>query len=455
MEHGGQPGDAVPWPSHDDWRRRLAWRQPFDKAGAEESIRAAYVAAGLPPPRTILWAGGPREARGVLSRTGWRRAGPWLLMLVALLAIVASTLGFPAREGVAAVELPRGAFVVLGLAFVAFWTFALMLSGALQEARSPLPLVGVPVAIAGALVAVGLLSSGPLVQVSPLAMLGGLLALPASILLAAQRGEARVGQPFLFGRSVAPRLSRTFHVLLDKARPAIRPRPYGLDLGDRLAAFVRLLAIACPPSFETPIAFYAVDRLVRVAPAPKAGGEAERKLAAFTDLVYRVDGLWAFAKVAVVLEPPSEVHLDEFGRFHRTDGPALRWKDGSTLFAVDGRFAADPAILLGTEELTIFHIRQEPDPGIRRALLQTYGPEKVMRELGRKVGQDGTGELWRVDDFDGEPLVMVRVINSSPEPDGSYKPYWLRVPPATPSAHAGVSWTFGLVPSRYRPQVET
>lgn len=35
--------------------------QPADRAGAEEGIRLAYGAAGLPPPREIVWCGGPVE----------------------------------------------------------------------------------------------------------------------------------------------------------------------------------------------------------------------------------------------------------------------------------------------------------------------------------------------------------------------------------------------------------
>ena len=41
-----------------------------------------------------------------------------------------------------------------------------------------------------------------------------------------------------------------------------------------------------------------------------------------------------------------------------------------------------------------------------------------------------------------EPLVMIEVINSTQEPDGSFKTYFLRVPPNCETAKEAVAWTF-------------
>ncbi len=50
---------------------------------------------------------------------------------------------------------------------------------------------------------------------------------------------------------------------------------------------------------------------------------------------------------------------------------------------------------------------------------------------------------------------MVEVVNSTPEPDGSHRTYWLRVPPSTRTAREGVAWTFGLDSAAYEPLVQT
>ncbi len=50
---------------------------------------------------------------------------------------------------------------------------------------------------------------------------------------------------------------------------------------------------------------------------------------------------------------------------------------------------------------------------------------------------------------------MVEVLNATPEPDGTRKTYFLRVPPTIGTARAAVAWTFNLEPLEYRPVVET
>ena len=71
------------------------------------------------------------------------------------------------------------------------------------------------------------------------------------------------------------------------------------------------------------------------------------------------------------------------------------------------------------------------------------------------VHEDEAGKLWRIELSGDEPVVMVEVVNSTPEPDGTFSVYWLRVPPGTQTAKAGVAWTFGLDEATYEPAVQT
>lgn len=54
-----------------------------------------------------------------------------------------------------------------------------------------------------------------------------------------------------------------------------------------------------------------------------------------------------------------------------------------------------------------------------------------------------------------EPVVVVEVVNSTPEPDGSHRTYFLRVPPTMRTATAAVAWTFGPHERLYGPARET
>lgn len=50
---------------------------------------------------------------------------------------------------------------------------------------------------------------------------------------------------------------------------------------------------------------------------------------------------------------------------------------------------------------------------------------------------------------------FVKVVNSTAEPDGSFKDYYLQVPPFVSTAKAAVAWTFGLAEESYQPTFES
>lgn len=164
---------------------------------------------------------------------------------------------------------------------------------------------------------------------------------------------------------------------------------------------------------------------------------------------------WPFARVAVVCERPVALHRDEAGRLDHGEGPALAYPDGFALYAWRGMPV--PAEFLGElPSLTPDRIRSEENAELRRVMLEYYGYDRYLADSGaRPVHRDETGTLWRIDLVDDEPVVMVEVLNSTPEPDGTRRTYWLRVPPSTRTAREGVAWTFGLSADVYAPVRET
>jgi hypothetical protein len=98
-------------------------------------------------------------------------------------------------------------------------------------------------------------------------------------------------------------------------------------------------------------------------------------------------------------------------------------------------------------------------------LVERFGEERLVREGGAELlDSNVVGRLWRrrIDveptrwgPRREEPVVMVEVKNSTPEPDGTRKTYFLRVPPNLRTAREAVAWTFGLAGSEYRPDRET
>ncbi|GGQ79285.1 DUF6745 domain-containing protein [Streptomyces asoensis] len=164
---------------------------------------------------------------------------------------------------------------------------------------------------------------------------------------------------------------------------------------------------------------------------------------------------WPYARVAVVCERPVALHRDEAGRLDRGDGPALAYPDGFALYAWRG-MPVPAAFLAELPGLTPDRIRSEENAELRRVMLEHYGYDRYLADSGaRHVHRDETGTLWRIDLPSDEPVVMVEVLNSTPEPDGTRRTYWLRVPPSTRTAREGVAWTFGLTAQGYAPERET
>lgn len=182
------------------------------------------------------------------------------------------------------------------------------------------------------------------------------------------------------------------------------------------------------------------------------GGEALAGIAA----VARAAGWWwPYERTAVVCERPVALHLDEAGRLDRADGPALAFPDDFALYAWRGMPV--PAELLDElTGLTPRRIREEENAELRRVMLEHYGYDRYLKDSdAAPVQRDEAGVLWRLELEGDEPQVMVEVVNSTPEPDGTHRTYWLRVPPRTRTAREGVAWTFGLEEAEYAPMRQT
>lgn len=164
---------------------------------------------------------------------------------------------------------------------------------------------------------------------------------------------------------------------------------------------------------------------------------------------------WPHADLVIVSERPVELHRDELGRLHRGDGPALAYPGGFGLHAWRGMpMPADFMSSLAT--LSPGRIAREENAELRRVMLECYGFDRYLADTGATpLGRDDAGVLWRIDLPGDEPVVMVEVVNSTPEPDGTRRTYWLRVPPHTRTAQEGVAWTFGLTTSEYQPVKQT
>ena len=167
---------------------------------------------------------------------------------------------------------------------------------------------------------------------------------------------------------------------------------------------------------------------------------------------------WPYRNICIVADRPAFIHWESQGpdaRLHNDTGPAIGFRDGWDIYLLQG-VPVDGRIVTGAIPLTVSDIHGERDADRRRVLMDHYGVERFLRDAGaEEIHADRYGVLYRCRVHRGEDVVVVKVRNSTPEPDGSYKSYLLRVAPWLQTAHRAVAWTFGLDDLQYQPLVET
>jgi hypothetical protein len=178
-------------------------------------------------------------------------------------------------------------------------------------------------------------------------------------------------------------------------------------------------------------------------------------LDAFADVAAECGQTYFYPEFAFVSDRPAAIRRDGQGRMHAADGPAIRFRDG---FGVHlWKDVRVPAWLItDPQRISVPEILGERRRELRRCMIERVPPERFAAECGaRMVGRDDCGTLWRRRFEDGDIWSAVEVVNGSPEPDGSHKRYFLRVPPEMRSAREAVAWTYGMSPRQYRPNLRT
>jgi hypothetical protein len=164
---------------------------------------------------------------------------------------------------------------------------------------------------------------------------------------------------------------------------------------------------------------------------------------------------WPYENLCLLSERPNILKRDNRGRLHNENGMAVGFPDGWGLYAWNGILVPEDVIVL-SEPISFERIEAEPNAEIRRVLIERFGLDNYLR-AGKclKLHQDETGTLYRMNLPGDEPILVVQVINSTAEPDGSFNEYFLRVPPGITRARQGVAWTFGLSEDEYYPLAES
>ena len=166
--------------------------------------------------------------------------------------------------------------------------------------------------------------------------------------------------------------------------------------------------------------------------------------------------IWITDDVCMIAEIPT-VHIDDRRRLHCESGPAFSWLSDIRDYYWHG-VLVPKSIILQPETITSESVNAEKNTEVRRVMIERFpgGQSAYLQASGAtKVHEDDYGVLYRQYLPDDEPLVMVKVVNSTPEPDGTFKDYFIRVPPTMKTAREAVAWTFSKLEDQYEPAIQT
>jgi hypothetical protein len=435
----------------DQWLAVAVQTGDAERTAAEEGVRIAYRLAGLPAPERIYWLGSPRSgaaAMALLSGAPLGAAGVPVRAAAPLGVADASGPAAVADGGSSGVADASGpAAVADGGSFGAAGAAAAMPGGPVGDSDSDAVVPGWFAEVRAELLRQGW---------TPGETAGASLRrkIRTEPWAAARKAavEALGGDGWAQLSAAAGR--RSWTLVMDLIAGRLRLR-LGEDLaaafpGDegRAVRMPVLDAIYGQHDGTWLSTFEAADRLC-------PGEGLMSGLTGLAEVARHAGWWWANERVAVLTERPSTLTRDNVGRLHRGEGAACEFPDGYGLWAWRG-MPIPESLAADLPTLTAKRIRREENAEIRRVMLEHFGYDRYMREVGaHKMGSDETGILWRVNLDGDEPLVMVEVVNSTPEPDGTSRVYWLRVPPSTRTAREGVAWTFGLTADEYQPLVQT
>ena len=182
---------------------------------------------------------------------------------------------------------------------------------------------------------------------------------------------------------------------------------------------------------------------------------------------------WPHRDFVMVSDRPLHIRRDDRGRLHSESGPAIVWPDGFGVWSWHGVRVDAEVIDTPAEAITAERITGERNAEVRRVLIERVGAERYVAMMGAtKVATDDWGSLWQAERKGDDPYLAVELLNSTPEPDGTTKTYWIRVPgttertdpdrcvvcdtdlaivPTTP--HQAVAWGYSVCTDHYQPVV--
>jgi hypothetical protein len=163
------------------------------------------------------------------------------------------------------------------------------------------------------------------------------------------------------------------------------------------------------------------------------------------------------------------------GQLHRSDGPAVITKAGGYMYYLRG-LHIEPGLWHAIPALSWQEIMAIQNVELRRVVMEKVGLQKFIEKCKKedtedaldcngapilaskaKAGMRGIAKnaLYRLILPRDEALVFMELVNSTAETDGTFKLYYLRVPPTIKTVKEGLAWSFNVNKEEYVPVLQS
>lgn len=96
-------------------------------------------------------------------------------------------------------------------------------------------------------------------------------------------------------------------------------------------------------------------------------------------------GWWApYEGLVLACERPSVQRVDEANRLHCLEGPAIEFRDGWKIYAIQS-VVVKPHVIEEPEKITLDEILSESHVEVRRILREQYGQERFLKDTGAEL----------------------------------------------------------------------
>ena len=130
-----------------------------------------------------------------------------------------------------------------------------------------------------------------------------------------------------------------------------------------------------------------------------------KKLSGLMQAVSSTGYIWIRPDKVIFCDRPEISKYDDRGRPHCEDGPALKYRDGFTHYAIHGIAVPEKYITTPANQIDFADLIQEPNAAVRMAVIEKFGFRRLMDTVKYK----------RISTADGNSLVEFRL----PKPENS------------------------------------